>query len=178
ARWHPTWENSVATAARFAATRLPAREGGRGAGTRLASPSPARGKAVRSAAARTSQAHPRPTPPMRCDAMRCEGYAPPMNRLLPLILAVAGFAAALSPADAYAQTHADTILVGGKVWTGNPRQPEAEAVAILDGKVAAVGSDAEVRRWAGPDTRVLELRGRRVVPGFNDAHVHFFDGGQ
>src|SRR5690606_325214 len=82
------------------------------------------------------------------------------------------------PADAYAQTHADTILVGGKVWTGNPRQPEAEAVAILDGKVAAVGSDAEVRRWAGPDTRVLELRGRRVVPGFNDAHVHFFDGGQ
>src|SRR3546814_19161356 len=57
-------------------------------------------------------------------------------------------------------------------------QPEAEASAIRDGKVAAVGTDIEVRSWAGPATEVLELRGRRVVPGFNDAHVHFFDGGQ
>ncbi len=100
-----------------------------------------------------------------------------MNRLL-LILALAGLVAALSPAAARAQADADTILVGGKVWTGNPGQPEAEAVAILDGKIAAVGSDAEVRRWAGPQTRVFELHGRRVLPGFNDAHVHFFDGGQ
>src|SRR3546814_730480 len=87
-------------------------------------------------------------------------------------------AVALSPAVARAQAHADTILVDGKVWTGNPGQPEAEAIAILDGKVAAVGNDIEVRSWAGPATEVLELRGRRVVPGFNDAHVHFFDGGQ
>lgn len=101
-----------------------------------------------------------------------------MDRLLPLIFALAGLVAALSPTGAHAQAHADTILVDGKVWTGNHAQPEAEAVAILGGKVAAVGSDAEVRRWAGPATRVFELRGRRVVPGFNDAHVHFFDGGQ
>src|SRR3546814_484058 len=101
-----------------------------------------------------------------------------MNRLLPLIFALAGLVLALSPAVARAQAHADTILVDGKVWTGNPGQPEAEAIAILDGKVAAVGNDIEVRSWAGPATEVLELRGRRVVPGFNDAHVHFFDGGQ
>ena len=69
-----------------------------------------------------------------------------MNRPL-LTLALAGFAAILSPAPACAQAHADTILVGGKIWTGNPRQPEAEAAAILDGRIAAVGSDAEVRRW-------------------------------
>src|SRR3546814_935403 len=106
------------------------------------------------------------------------GYAPRMNRLLPLIFALAGLVLALSPAVARAQAHADTILVDGKVWTGNPGQPEAEAIAILDGKVAAVGNDIEVRSWAGPATEVLELRGRRVVPGFNDAHVHFFDGGQ
>ena len=86
--------------------------------------------------------------------------------------------AALSPATVLAQAHADTILLDGKVWTGNPAQPEAEAIAILDGRIAAVGSDAEIRRWAGPATRVLELGGRRVLPGFNDAHVHFFDGGQ
>ncbi|GAA3920443.1 amidohydrolase [Luteimonas lutimaris] len=101
-----------------------------------------------------------------------------MNRLPTLILAMAGLATALSPALARAQARADTVLVGGKVWTGNPAQPEAEAVAILDGRIAAVGSDADVRRWAGTQTQVFELRGRRVVPGFNDAHVHFFDGGQ
>ncbi len=101
-----------------------------------------------------------------------------MNRLALLPLMLAGFAAGLSPAPARAQASADTILVGGKLWTGNPRQPEAQAIAILDGRIAAVGSDAEVRRWAGPHTTVLELEGRRVVPGFNDAHVHFFDGGQ
>src|SRR5690606_26472744 len=87
------------------------------------------------------------------------GYARRMNRLLLLTFALAGLAVALSPAVAQAQAHADTILVDGKVWTGNPAQPEAEAIAILDGKVAAVGSDAEVRRWAGPATEVLELRG-------------------
>ena len=86
--------------------------------------------------------------------------------------------AALSPATVLAQAHADTILLDGKVWTGNPAQPEAAAIAILDGRNAAVGSDTEIRRWAGPATRVLELRGRRVLPGFNDSHVHFFDGGQ
>ena len=101
-----------------------------------------------------------------------------MNRLPALILALAGLAAALSPSMVLAQARADTILLGGKVWTGNASQPEAAAIALLDGKVAAVGSDAQIRRWAGPATQVIELRGRRVVPGFNDAHVHFFDGGQ
>lgn len=101
-----------------------------------------------------------------------------MNRLPALLLALAGFAAALPSTAVRAQAGADTILVGGKIWTGNPAQPEAAAIAILDGKVAAVGSDADIRRWASPHTHVIELRGRRVVPGFNDAHVHFFDGGQ
>src|SRR3546814_14471766 len=63
------------------------------------------------------------------------GYAPRMNRLLPLIFALAGLVLALSPAVARAQAHADTIPVAGKVWTGNPGQPEAEALAILDGTV-------------------------------------------
>lgn len=95
-----------------------------------------------------------------------------------LIPAMAGLLFALAPFHAQAQAQADTVLLGGKVWTGDPVRPEAQALAIVDGKVAAVGSDDEVRRWAGPATTVLELRGRRVLPGFNDAHVHFFDGGQ
>lgn len=95
-----------------------------------------------------------------------------------LIPAMAGLLFALAPFHAQAQAQADTVLLGGKVWTGDPARPEAQALAIVDGKVAAVGSDDEVRRWAGPATTVLELRGRRVLPGFNDAHVHFFDGGQ
>ena len=101
-----------------------------------------------------------------------------MTRHPILTFALAGLAAVLCPAVAMAQAHADTILVGGKVWTGNAAQPEAEAIAILDGRIVAVGSDADVRRWAGTATRVIALEGRRVVPGFNDAHVHFFDGGQ
>lgn len=95
-----------------------------------------------------------------------------------LIPAMAGLLFALVPFHAQAQAQADTVLLGGKVWTGDPARPEAQALAIVDGKVAAVGNDDEVRRWAGPATTVLELRGRRVLPGFNDAHVHFFDGGQ
>jgi predicted amidohydrolase YtcJ len=76
-----------------------------------------------------------------------------------------------------AQIFADTVLIDGKVWTENPQQPEAEAVAILGNRIVQVGSTAEIRKLAGPATKVIELGGKRVVPGFNDAHVHFVDGG-
>jgi predicted amidohydrolase YtcJ len=73
---------------------------------------------------------------------------------------------------------ANLVLVGGKVWTGDPQRPQTEAVACRDGRIAAVGTNEAVRRWIGPGTRVIDLKGRRVVPGFNDAHVHFLSGGQ
>ncbi|HEY0309633.1 MAG TPA: amidohydrolase [Luteimonas sp.] len=95
-----------------------------------------------------------------------------------LVPTLAGLLIALLPLHAPAQGHADTVLLGGKVWTGDPARPEVQALAIRDGKVAALGTDADIRRLAGPSTMVLSLEGRRVVPGFNDAHVHFFDGGQ
>lgn len=76
------------------------------------------------------------------------------------------------------QADADLVAVHGKVWTENPRKPEAEAIAVSGHRIVAVGSDAEVMKLAGPGTHVLDLKGRRVVPGFNDAHVHFFWGGQ
>ncbi len=73
--------------------------------------------------------------------------------------------------------NATLVLLNGKIWTENPRQPEAEAIAIDHGRVAALGSSADMRKLAGPNCQVIDLRGRRVVPGFNDAHVHFLSGG-
>src|SRR5581483_3787378 len=77
-----------------------------------------------------------------------------------------------------AQSRAATlILLNGKVWTENPRQPESEAVAVEGNLILAVGTSAAMRKLAGPDCRIIDLAGRRVVPGFNDSHVHFIDGG-
>jgi predicted amidohydrolase YtcJ len=75
-----------------------------------------------------------------------------------------------------AQT-ATLILLNGKVWTENPAIPEVEAVAIDGAWILAVGSSDTVKRRAGPNCRIIDLHGRRVVPGFNDSHVHFLAGG-
>ena len=84
---------------------------------------------------------------------------------------------AASAGNLSAQIFADVILVHGKIWTENPQQPEAEAVAILGNRIVAVGTSVEILKLAGPATQVIELGGKRVLPGFNDAHVHFVDGG-
>ncbi len=76
-----------------------------------------------------------------------------------------------------AQPYADLILTHGKIWTGNTAQPTAEAVACAAHRIVAAGSADEIAKWAGPRTRTVELGGRLVLPGFNDAHVHFFSGG-
>ena len=75
-------------------------------------------------------------------------------------------------------SQADLVAVHGEVWTEDPQHPEAEAIAVNGHHIVAVGTDAEVMKLAGPKTQVLDLKNRRVVPGFNDAHVHFFWGGQ
>jgi predicted amidohydrolase YtcJ len=74
--------------------------------------------------------------------------------------------------------YASLVLVHGRIWTENPAQPEAEAIAVSGNRILRVGTSEDVLRLAGPPTRVVELHGRRVVPGFNDAHVHFVPGGQ
>ena len=66
----------------------------------------------------------------------------------------------------------DLILTGGRVFTADPRMPWAEAVAIRGDRIVAVGSSATLRQLAGASTRRIELGGRVVVPGFNDAHDH------
>src|SRR5262245_41096753 len=71
----------------------------------------------------------------------------------------------------------ETILRNGKIWTVNPKQPEAQALAIRGERIVAVGSDADILKLAGPGTTVLDLHGRRVLPGFYDSHLHLLTGG-
>ena len=94
----------------------------------------------------------------------------------PRLIALALLGLSVCCAAAYAN-EASLILVNGKVWTENPAQPIAYAVALDGNKIIAVGDDATIRKLAGPDTKVIDLHGRLLLPGFNDAHVHFLDGG-
>lgn len=85
---------------------------------------------------------------------------------------------ALLPLSAVsAEPIADLALVGGKIWTLDEARPEAEAVAIWQGRVLAVGSSDAIRPMIGSKTRVVVLEGRRVLPGFCDCHVHLLAGG-
>ncbi len=68
---------------------------------------------------------------------------------------------------------AELILVNGRLWTQDSRYPNATGVAIRDGRVLAVGDDDEVLSVAGGGARVIDLGGRRVLPGLVDAHFHF-----
>jgi hypothetical protein len=74
-------------------------------------------------------------------------------------------------------TEASLILVNAKLWTENPAQPTAQAVALDGSRILAVGNNAAIRKLAGPDTRIIDLGGRLLLPGFNDSHVHFLIGG-
>ncbi len=67
---------------------------------------------------------------------------------------------------------ADTILINGTVYTVDESQPWAQAVAIKNGTIMAVGSDSDIKALAGPDTRTIDVGGAFVSPGFNDGHVH------
>jgi predicted amidohydrolase YtcJ len=82
----------------------------------------------------------------------------------------------LTGAVSSAQTPSIAVT-GARVWTGNPRQPWAQALAASNGKLVAVGSDAEIAKLITPSTVVLKADGRLVVPGFSDSHIHFITGG-
>lgn len=66
----------------------------------------------------------------------------------------------------------DTILFNGDVFTGNAAQPRAEALAISAGRISAIGDSATIKALIGPHTRQVDLGGRTVIPGINDAHNH------
>ncbi|MEU7696973.1 amidohydrolase [Streptomyces sp. NPDC039028] len=85
--------------------------------------------------------------------------------------------AGLVPAPRREPAHADLLVRNAKVFTGDVHRPHARAVAIRDGRVAALGDDHELAPLVGPGTRVVDALGRRVVPGLNDSHLHVIRGG-
>ncbi len=72
---------------------------------------------------------------------------------------------------------ADVVITHANIWSGDAATPGANAIAIIGERIVAVGGAAEIESWRGAGTREIDAGGRRVVPGFNDAHVHFVDGG-
>src|SRR5688572_1377854 len=93
------------------------------------------------------------------------------------LLAIAWLAGCASPPEARMTTPpatADLILVGGTFLTMDPLRPRADAVAVKDGRFEAVGSDAEIRRMAGPRTQVIDLAGGSATPGLVDGHCHLY----
>src|SRR5215467_720851 len=70
---------------------------------------------------------------------------------------------------------ADTILLNARIYTVDAAHPWAEALAIRDGKILAVGTDNEIGHYKGATTSVIDAKGRLVLPGFTDCHVHFME---
>ena len=71
---------------------------------------------------------------------------------------------------------ADVIVVHGRVYTENPKQPWAQAVAIHGAKIVAVGDDTAIEKLRGMGTKVVNAGGKLVLPGFTDCHIHFLEG--
>ena len=67
---------------------------------------------------------------------------------------------------------ADTVLVNGKILTGDAQFSVQQALAVRDGKITAVGTEAQIRKLAGPKVQVIDVGGRTVIPGLIDSHMH------
>ena len=98
-----------------------------------------------------------------------------MMKLFLVLISLALITAAHQPTPSQG---ADLILHNGVIWTVYEKNPTAEAVAIKDGKFLVVGSNSAALKLRGPNTRVIDLKGSFVVPGFNDNHVHFASAAQ
>ncbi len=103
-----------------------------------------------------------------------DGWQRPARWLGIAAALVAGVAIAEA---AVAQQRADSIWSGGTILTMNDKAMRAEAVAVADGKIIAVGKRSEVMKFKGPTTQLVDLKGQTLVPGFVDAHGHIVVGG-
>src|SRR5262245_61438477 len=79
--------------------------------------------------------------------------------------------------NAESKPSATLIVTNAAVYTVDKQQPKAEAVAVIGDRIVAVGSQADIDLWRGPQTKVIDAGGKLLLPGFNDAHVHFIQGG-
>jgi predicted amidohydrolase YtcJ len=101
-------------------------------------------------------------------------FLPPTRVALATLTVTSAIAIACSRPPRLA---ADLVITRANIWTGNSAQPTAMAVAVIGDRIVDVGGADEIERWRGANTTVLNAEGRRLVPGFNDAHVHVVDGG-
>lgn len=72
---------------------------------------------------------------------------------------------------------ADTIFINGRVSTLDAHYPNVSAIALKDGKILAIGDDKDIQKLAHPKTQTVDLKGKRVIPGLNDSHLHLIRGG-
>jgi predicted amidohydrolase YtcJ len=94
-------------------------------------------------------------------------------RFFPLLACVWTLAA-----GAQSQPVADLIVTHASIWTGDESRPRAQAVAVFGDRIIALGSDADIEALRGSATKVIDAGGKLLLPGFNDAHVHFVSGGE
>ncbi|HVL68053.1 MAG TPA: amidohydrolase [Vicinamibacterales bacterium] len=90
-----------------------------------------------------------------------------------LVVAMAFSARTLARAPQQAPAAAELVITNGKVVTVEDGAPEAQAVAASGGRIVAVGSNAEIRKYIGPNTEVIDVQGQLVIPGFIEGHGHF-----
>lgn len=95
-----------------------------------------------------------------------------------LFFSLLTFAALLPPNQAQTKPSADLIITNAKIWTVDKTRPTVQAVAVIRDRIVAVGSSAEIDAWRSEHTHVVDGEGKLLLPGFNDAHVHFVSGGQ
>ena len=93
-------------------------------------------------------------------------------RLVAALVAVSAGTGLLAGVQVSPSPAPELILVGGRVYTLDPARPWAEAVSVRGDRIVGVGNSAEIRRTSGSTTRVIDLKGAFVSPGFNDGHVH------
>lgn len=84
---------------------------------------------------------------------------------------------ALLGAHAQSKPSATLIVTNAAVYTVDKQRPKAESVAVIGDRIVAVGAHADIELWRGPQTKVIDAHGKLLLPGFNDAHVHFIQGG-
>ena len=80
-------------------------------------------------------------------------------------------------ANAESKPSATLIVTNAAVYTVDKQQPGAEAVAVIGDRIVAVGSRSDIDLWRGPQTKVIDAGGKLLLPGFNDSHLHFIQGG-
>ena len=96
-----------------------------------------------------------------------------MYRILSVVLVLS-----LMVSFSFAAFQADVVVVNANIHTVSTKMPTARSMAILNGRIVAIGSDADTKAFIGAGTRVINAGGKTIIPGFNDSHVHFMETGQ